>query len=282
MALTLAQRAELETIAKLLRQGEKPSVSPVVNRRIVRVLREVLGDLAPGPDTIAFDNSPVRSLIEALLAADTAWACPECPPAAGQDFDLLPEGARYPGIDMGVGLTPWAFTSIEDIVYNRETCISIAMSGGSVWGLKSFSAPNLTVTQDVNSGVMVQGFTQLTTVSFPSLTTFLPPATTGGASPIVGVADNSALTTLELSPDLSFATTAEAGNTITFSFSGNALPVETIDFLIHRALLTVGTPASEVSINLSGGTNAVPSNAGEVAALDVILSASGGALNVNS
>jgi hypothetical protein len=82
MPLNLTQRGELETIAKLLRNGEKPGVSSAVNRRLVKVLRAVLGDLASGSDNVAFDESPIRSLIEAILAADIAWTAPVCPPAS--------------------------------------------------------------------------------------------------------------------------------------------------------------------------------------------------------
>lgn len=145
MAFTLAQRAELETVVSMLRHGEKPNISPAVNRRIVRVLRDAIGDLSPGSDNVAFDERPVRSLIEALLAVDTAWACPECPEC---EECPPPGGTEWPEpfLDWLQGITTLAGSlSISSAVFGLQGTTQLNMSlqnlGGFDFGLVQW--PNL-------------------------------------------------------------------------------------------------------------------------------------------
>lgn len=118
------------------------------------------------------------------------------------------------------------------------------LSVGLATNMTSISAPLLSIIG--GAGLLIQGLSSITSLSFPSLTHVLSGIT---------IKLNPLLTTISI-PSYNVL------NTETFDFSGNALTASTVNAILARLVLNPGYVSGV--LDLSGGTNAAPTGQGIV------------------
>ena len=136
-------------------------------------------------------------------------------------------------------LSPAAGTQSAPVI----TFPNININGGS-GTLSSILFPTLTL-----ATISIQGFSSLTSISFPALTTVIGGMMGGG----LAIGNNSSLTTV----DISALTTLPANPY--FGWYGCAFSQATVDHILVRM---VATNATNGNLQINGGTSAAPSATG--------------------